>query len=85
MSTALRGKSSIHRSSSFSPKTFRIVDTTVQGLQFGPLICIEYAADAEQHLSVGLLKVGSSVGDFVYLRECLALVDRIGIQQGLEQ
>jgi hypothetical protein len=53
-------------------------------LELGPLIGGEDAAQAEEHPRIRLFEVGAQVGDVRNLREGALLIERAGIQDGLQ-
>ena len=55
------------------------VTAMLLGLHLGPLVGGEDAAQAEEHLGVGLFEVRAEVGDLRDLGEALGLVGRIGV------
>ena len=54
------------------------------GLELGPLIGSQDAADAEEHPGIGLFKLSAGVRNMVDLGEDLVRVGRIGVEHGLK-
>jgi len=56
-----------------------------RGLQLGPLVGSEDAADMQEHFGVFLFERSAGVGDLVDLSDGLWLVNRIGVEDGFEE
>ena len=52
--------------------------------ELGPLVGGEHAANAEQHLGVGLLQVGAGLGDLIDLGRGLGDVQRVRAEHGFQ-